>query len=61
MSNSDDYRENARNCAELAENAQNKPDRNRFKRMAEAWLLLADGQDWLDGNVLPEKLRQTSK
>jgi len=56
MSKSDDYRENARNCTELAENAKSEPDRKRFRRMEEAWLLLAEGQDRLNGNISPEKL-----
>lgn len=42
--------------AELAENAKSELDRNRLRRMEEAWLLLAEGQDWLDGNISPEKL-----
>ena len=51
---SNDYRENARNCAELAADAKNEPARNRYMRMEAAWLALAEEQDWLDGNVVPE-------
>jgi hypothetical protein len=51
---SDGYRENARNCAELAAEAKNEPARNRYKRMQSAWLALAEEQDWLDGNVSPK-------
>ena len=50
---SDEYRENARNCAELAAEAKNEPARNRYKRMEAAWFALAEEQDWLDGNVSP--------
>jgi hypothetical protein len=50
---SDEYRENAANCAELAAASQDEPTRNRYKRMeAEAaWLALAEEQDWLDGTA----------
>jgi hypothetical protein len=51
---SDDYRENARNCAELAAEAKNEPARNRYKRMEAAWLALAEEQDWLDGKKAPD-------
>jgi hypothetical protein len=50
---SDKYRENAANCALLAQNAKHGPARIRFKRMETAWLCLADEQDWLDGEVSP--------
>lgn len=42
MSKSNDYRENARNCAELAADAKDEPARNRYKRMEAAWLALAE-------------------
>ncbi len=51
---SDDYRENARNCAELAAEAKNEPARNRYRRMEAAWLALAEEQDWLDGKKAPD-------
>ena len=51
---SDDFRDNARNCAELAAEAKSEPARNRYKRMEAAWLALAEEQDWLDGNIVPE-------
>jgi hypothetical protein len=51
---SDEYRENARNCAELATDAKNEPARNRYKRMEAAWLALAEEQDWLDGKKAPD-------
>ncbi|BEV43961.1 hypothetical protein CRBSH125_01440 [Afipia carboxidovorans] len=52
---SETYRENARNCAELADAAGDEPARNRYRRMAAAWLALAEEQEWLDGFVSPEK------
>lgn len=51
MTKAEEYRENAQNCAELADEAKDVPSKNRFKRMQEAWLALAEEQDWLDGRV----------
>jgi hypothetical protein len=51
MNKSDEYRENARNCAELALEAKDKPTKYRFKRLETAWLAPAEDQDWLEGNV----------
>ena len=53
MKQSDVFRENAENCARLAEAATNKPLSLRYKRMEAAWLALATEQDWLDGEVPP--------
>ncbi len=53
MKQSDQYRQNAQNCAEMAERAKSEPACRRFKRMEEAWLALAEEQDWLDGVVDP--------
>jgi hypothetical protein len=50
MTIAEQYRENANNCAQMAEAAEDKPSRNRFKRMEEAWRALAKEQDWLDDN-----------
>jgi hypothetical protein len=47
------YRQNAENCAYLAEEAPNEPTRQRYKRMEAAWRSLADEQDWLDGEPSP--------
>jgi hypothetical protein len=55
LSKSEEYRENARNCAELAPEAKDSPSKNRFKRMQEVWLALAEEQDWLDGRVSSNK------
>ena len=53
MKQSEIFRENAENCAHLAESASDEPAYQRYKRMEAAWSALADEQDWLDGEVLP--------
>ena len=53
MKQSDIFRENAENCLQLAERAEGQPAYRRYSRMAEAWLALADEQDWLDGEIPP--------
>jgi hypothetical protein len=53
MKQSEIFRENAENCAQLAENATGDPAFQRYKRMEAAWRALADEQDWLDGEVPP--------
>jgi hypothetical protein len=47
------YRENADNCLQLAEGAQDDAAFKRFKRMEAAWRALAEEQDWLDGERSP--------
>jgi hypothetical protein len=56
MRQSEIFRENAENCAHLAEAAANEPSFLRYKRMEAAWLALANEQDWLDGEVSPAPL-----
>jgi len=56
MKQSEIFRENAENCAHLAEAAANEPTFLRYKRMEAAWLALANEQDWLDGEVSPAPL-----
>ena len=56
MKQSDVFRENAKNCAQLAEGARNEPAFQRYKRMEAAWRALADEQDWLDGEVSPTRV-----
>jgi hypothetical protein len=51
MKQSDEFLENAENCAQLAERAADEPTHNRFRRMEAAWRALAQEQDWLDGEV----------
>jgi len=54
MKQSDLFRQNADNCAQMAEAAEGQPAYNRFKRMEAAWLALAEEQDWLDGEQSPD-------
>jgi hypothetical protein len=56
MKQSEIFRENAENCAHLAESADSEPVFNRYKRMEVAWRALADEQDWLDGEVSPARI-----
>ena len=56
MKQSELFRENAENCAQLAEGATAEPLFNRYKRMEAAWLALANEQDWLDGEVSPARI-----
>ena len=56
MKQSDVFRENAENCAQLAEAASDGPAFQRYKRMEAAWRALADEQDWLDGEISPERM-----
>jgi len=56
MKQSQIFRENAENCAQLAEGAISEPVFNRYKRMEAAWRALADEQDWLDGEVSPSRI-----
>ena len=53
MKQSEIFRENAENCAHLAESAAGEPAYLRYRRMEAAWRALADEQDWLDGEVSP--------
>jgi hypothetical protein len=50
---SDLFRDNAENCLQLAERAEGQPAFRRYLRMAQAWMALANEQDWLDGEVSP--------
>ena len=56
MKQSEIFRENAENCAQLAEAANSEPAFLRYKRMEAAWRALADEQDWLDGEVSPTRV-----
>src|SRR6202022_2183277 len=49
MKQSDHFRENAENCAQLAERSTDGPTYKRYKRMEASWRALAEEQDWLDG------------
>ncbi|MDB5604848.1 MAG: hypothetical protein JWP25_1748 [Bradyrhizobium sp.] len=56
MKQSEDFLENAENCSQLAEQATDKPTRQRYRRMEAAWRALAREQDWLDGEVPPVRI-----
>src|SRR5580692_11321971 len=56
MKQSQSFRENADNCAHLAEQAAGEPAHQRYKRMEAAWRALANEQDWLDGEVSPARI-----
>nr|WP_315703843.1 MULTISPECIES: hypothetical protein [unclassified Bradyrhizobium] len=53
MKQSDRFREHAENCLQLAERAAQGPVFRRYTRMAQGWAALAQGQEWLDGEVSP--------
>ena len=55
LTKSEEYRENSRYCGELADEAKDFPSKNRYRRMQDAWLALADEQDWLDGQLPTHK------
>jgi hypothetical protein len=61
MKQSDQFRENAENCAQLAERAVDEPTFKRYKRMEEAWRALAEEQDWLDGEIAPSRIIVTAQ
>lgn len=49
MTTADTFRENATNCLGLADKAVSEQAMTRYKRMADAWYVLANEQDWLEG------------
>jgi hypothetical protein len=55
MKQSQQFLENAENCAQLAERAKDEPTHKRYKRMEAAWRALAEEQDWLDGEISPTR------
>jgi hypothetical protein len=57
LTKSEEYRENARNCGEFAGEARDFPSKNRYRRMQDAWLALAEEQDWLDGQLSRHNLK----
>jgi hypothetical protein len=56
MKQSQDFLDNAENCARMAERATDEPGHKRFKRMEAAWRALAIEQDWLDGQMPPVRI-----
>jgi hypothetical protein len=53
MGQSQQFLENADNCAQLAKRAGDEATRKRYQRMEEAWRALASEQAWLDGETPP--------
>jgi hypothetical protein len=49
MKKSDEHRQSAENCTEMARTSASEQKRKRFERMAEGWQNVAKEQDWLDG------------
>ena len=52
MTKSGELRNNATNCAALA-NASSSEPKKRYQRMAEGWDSVAENQEWLDGETKP--------
>jgi hypothetical protein len=57
MSQARKFLENAENCIELADSAEDAPSRARYQRMAQAWFALAKEQEWLEGEIPPIALK----
>ena len=57
---SQQFLNNAENCAELAERATDEPTYKRYKLMEAGWLAMAREQDWLDGVTPPHRKASTS-
>jgi hypothetical protein len=55
MSLADTYRDNAADCAFLAERSEDEETRLTFKRMEAAWRTLASQQERLDAKVRARK------
>ena len=55
MSLADTYRDNAADCAFLAERSEDEETRLTFKRMEAAWRTLASQQERLDTKVRARK------
>jgi hypothetical protein len=49
MPTPEELRKNAENCAELAADATTEPNKKRLKRMEQAWVSLAETEEWLEG------------
>jgi hypothetical protein len=49
MAKSDELRQNADNCVELAKATKNGPLKKRLERLAQGWKNVAENQAWLDG------------
>jgi hypothetical protein len=53
LKSSDRFRESSENCRQLAEHATSEPLAKRYLRMTDAWMALAEEQDWLEGESDP--------
>ena len=60
MTKSEELRQNAENCAELAEATDSQSNKTRYKRMAKSWTDLAETQAWLDGEAGTKSQSQTN-
>lgn len=60
MKQSEIFRENAEQCAHLAESSNNEPAYRRYERMEAGWRALAHEQDWLDGEIVPIRTANTA-
>jgi hypothetical protein len=49
MDKAQELRKNAESCVELAKAAPSEPAKKRFQRLADGWKVVADNQEWLDG------------
>ena len=55
MTKGEELRRNTNNCVYLADQARDEVSQRRYRRMEEAWLVLAELQDWLDSENPPCK------
>lgn len=53
LSQSEHLRESARLCRSLEGTAPDDAARKQLRRMSDAWLALAETQEWLDGKTAP--------
>lgn len=60
MKFSDAYRQKDQDCLAFASDAGNDIAAEHHKRMADAWYVLANEQDWLDGRIGQMKEAPTS-
>jgi flagellar capping protein FliD len=49
MNKTQELKQNAENCADLAATAKDERAKRRYERMEEAWNALAKTQAWLEG------------
>jgi len=49
MNKAQELRKKSESCVELAKIAATEPAKKRFQRMADGWKVVAENQEWLDG------------